>query len=185
MKKRIGLLALVVLVSACSSMLPKAYTNASTFESYDEARAAVERLVPMKSDRQALESNGFNVTRHPNIKLLTHADVVRLFVPTSLLKRDDLDPGILKCLEARDACSGMQVSESRTSRVRTGNFWTDFTNFKRRTETTGWRLDAIILFVGDLVVYRSWGGQPAINEVEVRSNPLGPFQEIGPALLTQ
>ena len=185
MKKRFGLLALVLVLSACTSMLPKAHTNASAFESFDEARAAVESLVPMKSDRKALENNGFNVTRHPNIKLLTHADVVRLFVPTSLLKREDLDPGILKCLEARDACSGMQVSESKISRVRTGNFWTDFTNFKRRTETSGWRLDAIILFVGDLVVYRSWGGQPAINEVEVRTNPLGPFQDIGPALLTQ
>lgn len=185
MKKRIGLFALVLLVSACSSMLPKAHTEASRFQSFDQARAAVESLVPMKSDRQALEKNGFNLTWHANIKLLTHADVVRLFVPTSLLKREDLDPGILKCLEARDACTGMEVTESRITRVRTGNFWTDFTNFRRRTETTGWRLDAVILFVGDLVVYRSWGGQPAINEVEVRTNPLGPFQEIGPALLTQ
>ena len=184
MKKRLGLLALVVLVSGCSSMLPEAHTNASAFESFDEARAAVEGLVPMKSDRKALENNGFNVTSHPNIKLLTHADVVRIFVPTNLLKREDLDPGILKCLEARDACRGMEVTESKMSRVRTGNFWSDFTNFKRRTETTGWRMDALILFVGDLVVYRSWGGQPAINEVEVRTNPLGPFQDIGPGLLT-
>lgn len=184
MKKRIGLLVLALLTSACSSMLPKAHTNASSFESFDEARAAVEKLQPMKSDKQALEENGFNLKSHPNIKLLTHADVVRIFVPTSLLKREDLDPGVLKCLEARDACHGMEVTESRISRVRTGNFWTDFTNFKRRTETTGWRFDALILFVNDLVVYRSWGGQPAINEVEVRTNPLGPFQEIGPPLLT-
>lgn len=184
MNKRMGSIALVLLVSACSSMLPKANTDSSTFQSYEEARAAVEKLQPMKSDRQSLEKNGFNLSAHPNTKLLTHADVVRIFVPTSLLKREDLDPGVLKCLEARDACHGMEVTESKISRVRTGNFWTDFTNFKRRTETTGWRFDALILFVDDLVVYRSWGGQPAINEVEVRTNPLGPFQDIGPALLT-
>ena len=184
MKNRIGLLALASLFSACSSMLPKAHTDASTFDSFDEARTAVEGLVPMKSDRKALENIGLSPNSHPNVKLLTHADVVRLFVPTSLLKREDLDPGILKCLEARDACSGMEVTESRTSRIRTGNFWTDFANFKRRTETTGWRLDARILFVDDLVVYRSWGGQPAINEVEVKTNPLGPFQDIGPSLMT-
>lgn len=183
MKKLFGAMALVLLTSACTSMLPKAYTDASPFGSFDEARAAVEKLQPMKSDRQSLEKNGFNLKSHPNIKLLTHSDVVRLFVPTSLLKREDLDPGILKCLEARDACRGLEVTESKIARVRTGNFWTDFTNFKRRTETTGWRLDALILFVDDLVVYRSWGGQPAINEVEVRTNPLGPFQEIGPALV--
>jgi hypothetical protein len=184
MKKRFSLIALVLLISACSSMLPKAHTDASTFQSYDEARAAVEKLVPMKSDRQAVEKDGFNPATHPNIKLLTHADVVRLFVPTSLLRREDLDPGILKCLEARDACHGMEVTESKMSRVRAGNFLTDFTNFKRRTETTGWRLNALILFVDDLMVYRSWGGQPAINEVEIRTNPLGPFQDIGPALVT-
>ena len=184
MNKLFGSIALVLLTSACSSMLPKAHTDTSTFQSFDEARAAVEKLQPMKSDRQSMEKNGFNLVTHPNIKLLTHADVVRLFVPTSLLKREDLDPGILKCLEARDACRGMELTESKISRVRTGNFWTDFTNFKRRTETTGWRLDALILFVDDLVVYRSWGGQPAINEVEVRTNPLGPFQDIGPAMLT-
>lgn len=184
MKKLFGSVALVLLISACSSMLPKAHTESTVFQSFDEARAAIEKLVPMKSDRQSIEKSGFNPATHPNIKLLTHSDVVRLFVPTSLLKREDLDPGILKCLEARDACHGMEVTESKISRVRTGNFWTDFTNFKRRTETTGWRLDGLILFVNDLVVYRSWGGQPAINEVEVRTNPLGPFQDIGPALVT-
>jgi hypothetical protein len=49
---------------------------------------------------------------------------------------------------------------------------------------TGWRFNALILFVDDLVVYRSWGGQPAVNEVEVTSNPLGPLQDVGPSLLT-
>ena len=185
MRRRLALMALVLLTSACSSMLPKAYTDASTFESFEDARIAVEKLQPMKSDKQALENNGFNLKSHPNLKLLTHADVVRIFVPTSLLKREDLDPGVLKCLEAREACRGLEVTESRISRVRTGNFWADFANFKRRTETTGWRFDALILFVNDLVVYRSWRGQPAINEVQVNTNPLGPLQDIGPSLLNQ
>jgi hypothetical protein len=34
------------------------------------------------------------------------------------------------------------------------------------------------------VVYRAWGGQPKVNEIEVNTNPLGPLQEMGPALLT-
>jgi hypothetical protein len=73
---------------------------------------------------------------------------------------------------------------ARISKARTGNFFADFINFKRRTETTGWRFNALILMVNDVVVYRAWGGQPVVNEVEVNTNPLGPFQDMGPAVIT-
>jgi hypothetical protein len=164
-------------------MLPQAHTESTSFQSFDEARTAIMALTPMKSDRKTLESNGFNPATHPNTKMLTHSDVVRILLPTTLLRREDLDPGILVCLESRDACSGMEINASRIARVRTGNFLADFSNFKRTTETTGWRFNALVLFVNDKVVYRSWGGQPAVSEIEVNSNPLGPFQAIGPSLL--
>jgi hypothetical protein len=32
--------------------------------------------------------------------------------------------------------------------------------------------------VDDLVVYRAWGGQPWVNELEVTHNPLGPLQDM-------
>lgn len=172
---------LALLTSACATWLPEAHSNNTSFQSFDEARAAIEVLVPMKSDRSALEKNGFSAAKHPNTNLLTHADVVRRFLPSSLLRREDLDPGILACLEARDACRGVEILGARIDRVRKGSFWADFLNFQRRTETTGWRFNALVLLVDDLVVYRSWGGQPAVNELEVVRNPLGPFQDIGPS----
>lgn len=181
MWKLVFSLFLVLLTSACSSLLPKAHTDSTSFQSFDEARAAIEALVPMKSDRSTVEQNGFDPAKHPNTVILTHSDVVRRFVPTALLKREDLDSGILACLEARDACRGMEITGAKIARDRTGNFWADFFNFKRHTETSGWRFNALVLFVNDLVVYRSWGGQPSINETEVINNPLGPFQDIGPA----
>jgi len=174
----------VLLTSACSSLLPQAHTESTSFESFDAARTAIVALVPMKSDRKTLEKNGFNPVAHPNTKILTHSDVIRLLVPTALLKREDLDPGILVCLEARDACSGMEIVASRIAKIRTGNFFADFSNFSRHTETTGWRFNALILFVNDTVVYRSWGGQPAVSETEVNRNPLGPFQDVGPSLIS-
>ena len=177
-------LALALLSSACSSMLPKGHNESSSFHSFDDARQAVKGLAPMKTKLSQLEKNGFNPAAQPNTKLLTHSDVVKLLVPTGLLKREDLDPGIMVCVEARDACHGMEIASSKISRERTGNFFADFTNFKRQTTVTGWRFNALILFVDDLVVYRSWGGQPAVNEVEVTSNPLGPLQDVGPSLLT-
>ena len=177
-------LALLLLTSGCSSMLPKSHTDSSSFASFDEAREAIEKLVPMKSDKGTLEKNGFNPVTHPNTKILTHSDVVRLFVPTTLLKREDLDPGVLACLEARDACHGLEITGAKIARVRTGGFWADFSNFHRRTETTGWRFNGLILFVKDLVVYRSWGGQPNVSEIESARNPLGPLQDVGPSLLS-
>jgi hypothetical protein len=177
-------LALALLTGACSSMLPQAHTDSTSFENFDQARTAIESLVPMKSKRSALEKNGFNPLTHPNTKILTHSDVVRLLVPTGLLKREDLDPGILVCVEARDKCCGMEIVAAKIAKTRTGNFLADFSNFKRHTETSGWRFNALILFVDDLIVYRSWGGQPVVSETEVTTNPLGPLQDVGPSLLS-
>jgi hypothetical protein len=117
-----------------------------------------------------MKSDGLDPTSYPITKILIHSDVVRLLVPTSVLRREDLDHGILTCIEVRDTC--------------TGNFLADFSNFERRTETTGWRFNALILFMKNTVVYRSWGGQPDVSEWEVDSNPLGPFQDLGPSLLS-
>lgn len=168
------------LLAGCASMLPQTHTNTTSFNSFDEARAALEALEPHKSDRKTLETNGFTPAHHPNMTLLTHADVVHRFVPGALLKREDLDPGILACLEARDACRGVEVVGGRISKVRTGSFWLDFLNFYRRTETTGWRFTALVLLINDEIVYRSWSGQPKIDEVEIIKRPMGPLQNIIP-----
>lgn len=178
-----GVLLWVLLTSACSSLLPESHTDTTPFKSFEEAHAAIQDLVPMKSDKVSLEKNGFNPTKHPNTTLLTHADVARRFLPSAILKREDLDPGILLCLESRDDCHGMEIIGAKIARERKGSFWADFLNFQRRTETTGWRFNALVLMVKDLVVYRSWSGQPVIDEKELTHNPLGPFQDIGPAMV--
>lgn len=173
-----------MLTVGCSSLLPKARTESPTFQSFEEARQAIEALEPKKSTLQALSDMGLTPSKQPNTVILTHADVVRRMVNGSVVDKADLDPGILTCISARDACRGWELNVARISKARTGGFFADFFNFKRRTETTGWRLNALILLVNDVVVYRSWGGQPVVNEVEVNTNPLGPLQEMGPAAVT-
>jgi hypothetical protein len=106
------------------------------------------------------------------------------FAPGSVISKQDLDPGVVACLEAKDACRGLDMVASRIAKVRSGNFFADFLNFSRRTDTTGWRFNAVILLVNDVVVYRTWGGQPAVNETEVHTNPLGPLQDVGPSTVT-
>jgi hypothetical protein len=177
-------LATVLMTAGCSSMLPKSQSQSPTFQTFDEARQAIESLVPKKSNVETLLEAGLTPAKQPNTLILTQADVVRRTVNGSVLSKEDLDPGILTCINARDACRGWEFNVARISKTRTGNFWADFVNFKRRTETTGWRFNALVLLVNDVVVYRGWGGQPVVNEVEVNTNPLGPLQDMGPSVIT-
>lgn len=177
-------LSLALSVVGCSSLLPRARSTSSPFQTFEEARNAIDALTPMQSKVAALTQLGIDPVQQPNTVILTHADIVRRFVPSGLLKREDLDPGVLACLEARDACRGWELTAARIVKARTGNFIADFTNFSRRSETTGWRFNALILMVNDVVVYRAWGGQPNVKEVEINTNPLGPLQEMGPAIIS-
>lgn len=171
------------LVSGCTSLLPVSHSDTSTFKSFDEARDAVVALVPKQSTKRVVDAGGIDFAAQPNTRFLTHADIVRLMVPAGVLTRQDLEPGIVACLEARDACNGLEITASKIEKRRTGSFFADFINYRQRTETKGWRFNALILYVGDTVVYRSWGGQPKVDELDVTTKPLGPFQDMGPALV--
>ncbi|MBK6999437.1 MAG: hypothetical protein IPH35_05535 [Rhodoferax sp.] len=182
--KTASVLCTTVLLCACASLLPQARTESPAFQSFEAARQAIESLIPQTSNIATLTEKGLTPTSQPNTVILTHADVVRKMVSGNVLDRKDLDPGIVTCLQARDACRGWELNVANISKARTGNFFADFLNFKRRIETTGWRFNAMILLVDDVVVYRGWGGQPVINEVEIQTNPLGPLQDMGPAVVT-
>ena len=174
---------MVVLLSGCASLLPSTTTNTAQFKTFDEAKQAIESLVPYVSDVNTLARMGIDPLQQPNTLILTHSDIARRLVNGSLPIKDDLDQGIQVCLKAGDTCRGWEFTASRISRLRTGSFLQDFANFKRTTETSGWRFNAMVLMVNGVVVHRAWGGQPAIKEVEVRKNPLGPLQDSGPTVV--
>ncbi|MBK7003347.1 MAG: hypothetical protein IPH35_26615 [Rhodoferax sp.] len=113
--------------------------------------------------------------------MLTHAerDASR-FVPAGVIEKRDLDPGIVQCLQARDACRGVDVIASHLDSERKGSFLDDFFNFKRHTEVTGWRcFGSRAAEVEDVVAYRTWGGQPTIHETDARPQPRWALQDIG------
>ena len=179
-----GTLMLAVCLGGCSTLLPKSQTRVSDYQTFDQARRAIESLVPQISDIATLKSIGIDPLKSPNTTLLTHADVVRRFVPAAVIDRKDLNPGIVQCLETPDSCKGIDINASHLSSERQGSFFADFFNFTRRTEIRGWRFNAVVLLVNDVVVYRNWGGQPNIEETDVRRNPLGPLQDIGPSTIS-
>lgn len=178
-----SLFLLAIALAACASMLPKTKTESPTFKTFEDARKAIESLVPMHSTVSTLSGLGIDPTKQPNTLILTYSDIIKKVVNGSVLRKEDLDPGIVRCLEARDGCRGWELNVASILKERTGNFWADFFNFSRRTETTGWRFNALILIVDETVVYRTWGGQPVVNDQEVHSNPLGPLQDVGPSLV--
>ena len=177
-------LVLVATGAGCSSMLPVARNATSSFRHFEDLRNAVESLQPMVSRQDDLTRLGIDPAQLPNTTILTYADVLRRFAPGTSAAREDLDAGIQSCLNARDACRGWELSVAYLLRARKGSFVADFFNFRRRTETTGWRFNALILMADGLVVYRAWGGQPMVNQTDVETNPLGPLQDIGPAAVS-
>ena len=170
---------LVVGLGGCASLLPhgKALSD-KPFGSYEQARAAFDRIEPYKTSPATLRELGIDPAVTPNVTLLNYSDIIRKLLPPS---GSDvvLDPGIRDCLKAQAACRGYEIEQQHIDRKRIGNFWLDFLDFRRETTTTGWRFNMLLLIVDGQVVYKLWGGQPEISTLETSRNPLGPLQGFG------
>jgi hypothetical protein len=171
-------------LSGCSSLLPTAKKEVvSNWISYDNAVKSLSAIEPYKATRTDVHKEGLDPQLNPAITVLHFGDVLQRFSAAALIKPEDVDRGIRDCLHAGKQCSGYAVSVKKVDRNRIGSFWLDSLNFKRETVTTGWSVDALLVFVDDLLVYQLIGGQPTINEYEVVRNPLGPLQSWGDAAL--
>ena len=96
MKKKIAviilLLILCILVSGCSSLLPSTRKDTkSPWNSYEEAKAAFDQIVPYKTTSEDLKKLGFDPFNTPNIALLTYMDVVQRFMPNPSITLRELD----------------------------------------------------------------------------------------------
>jgi hypothetical protein len=181
-----GLAVAVLLAGAsagCADLLPKASSEVSSpWASFDDARAAIERIVPEKTSVPELQMQGIDPYISPNVQLLSYSDILLRFPINGPSARERLDPGLAACLDAGKACTGYAITARDTRRDHVGGFWQDVLGFKRVVEVTGWSFNALILLVGDRVVYTLYGGQPLVHEHEVTRQPLGPLQGIGESL---
>lgn len=169
-------------LAGCAALLPTAeVATQQDWKDFNEAKAAIERIVPQKTTRAELSAVGIDPHTNAAITILSLPDVMQRFTVGTALEARELDPGIRQCLVAANACTGYALLVRRNDRKRVGNFWADAFNFRRVTDLTGWSFNALILFVGDIVVYTVHGGQPRIYEKEVARNPLGPLQSFGDA----
>lgn len=180
---RHALLAGVAGLAGCASLLPSAdLATQQAWGNFEEARAAIERIVPKITTRAELATAGIDPLRNASVTILGLPDVMQRFTVGTAVETQDLDAGIRECLAAGNDCTGYSILVRRNYRKRIGNFWLDSLNFRRETDVTGWTFNALILFVGETVVYTVNGGQPRIHEKEVTRNPLGPLQSFGEAV---
>lgn len=179
----LGCLAAAVALAGCAELLPKAETVVSNpWHSYEQAKAAIERIVPYQTTTRELKERGFDPFVTQNVQLLNYSDIVLRFPISGSMPMDRLDRGLRECLEAGKECTGYAIAVRETKRDRVGNFWADALNFHRVTDVTGWSFNALVLVVGGRAVYVTWGGQPMIREQEMTRQPLGPLQGWGEAL---
>jgi len=172
---RAALLAAAGAAAACAALLPSSQTVVhGKWESFDEAKAAVESIQPHWTTLADLRASGLDPYENPNVELLNYSDILRRFPMAGAQKA--LDPGLRECLEAGKACTGYAVDIKRADSKRVGNFFLDFFSFRRETESGGWTFNALVLLVGDEVVYSLYGGKPSIAETSKTIEPLGPLQ---------
>ena len=168
--------AAAMLAAGCSAMLPNSETKVhAEWNSFEEAKAAVERIEPHRTTVDDLKAAGFDPYVNPNVTLLNYSDILRRFPLAGPVAR--IDPGLRECFEAGKACTGYAIDIANSRKERTGPFLLDLLSFKRVTQTTGWNFNAIILTVDRDVVYSLYGGKPSISETEKTIEPLGPLQD--------
>jgi hypothetical protein len=176
---RAALLAALLLLGGCASLLPQQKTlTQESWATFEDAKKAIDAVVPYETRRRELDAERMDPYRNPAIVILTYSDVAQRFA-VGAIKAEELDRGVRECLTAGKSCTGYQIEVRRVERHRVGNFWLDIFNFKREVDVRGWTFRALILFVDDLVVYTLYGGQPRLHEEEISRNPLGPLQGWG------
>jgi hypothetical protein len=164
---------------ACTTLLPTGETRAGKgWGSFEEAKIAFEKIEPYQSTRMTIHEMGLDPFVNPSVSLLSYSDLVQRFGNVRGVQNDQLDQGLIRCMEGGKRCSGYQLAKRNIKQNRIGNMWLDMFNFKRETETIGWSFSGLILFVDDQVVMTMYSGQPRINEYSVQKNPLGPFQSL-------
>lgn len=174
-----SVLAASVLAS-CSSLLPRGSAETpSPFESFTQAQAAAESIVPFKTRVAQLKAIGFDKDEGKNVTLIPYPDLLARLAPYSGVPIDELDPGIRECIKAKTACRAWLFHFERQVRHQESGFWEDFFNVRRVTKTTGWSFDTLVVASDGVVLFRNWGGQPNADRVDRQINPLGPLQPAG------
>lgn len=176
-----AILIMPLILPSCRNLLPSSEVKVKTrWEDFNSARLAYEKIIPGKTTLAELGKMGFAPYEEPNIRIMNATEVINLFMPNPTIRVTDLNPGIQKCIEAKERCMAYKIEPTFLKSKRIGSFWLDLFTFKRDTVSSGWEFRGLVTIVDDLVTYRDpAGGRPAISTEEIQKKPLGPLQDVG------
>lgn len=177
---------LLPMLVGCAGVLPsKQSTTPSSWDSFAQAKASYDQVVPGETVMAELLQLGFDPERTPNIRRVNYLELITLFMPHVSVQRSDLDPALRACLDAREACHAYEARPGVTRHKRHGNAALDLLGFRRETTTSGWQFSSLIVVHGDVVAYKLWSGEPNIQREDYEKKPLGPLQNSGEELIEQ
>lgn len=166
-------------IAGCS-LLPKgSHDVVAPWKSYNEVKAAFDNIKLNKTTKHDLKAMNFDPLNQPNISIMSYLDVMQQFLVNPSIKKEDLDQGVQTCIQAKTGCIAYKIDINNTSYKRYGNFFADFLSFKRQTNLSGWKFNAIIVLVDNVVVYKLSAGTPSVNVNDLAVKPLGPAQGVG------
>lgn len=167
-------------LAGCGGMLPRGSSvSPSSFENYEAAQEALEKVVPYHTTVEELKALGFDPQANVNVTVIPYPEVITRLAPHPGVPMEALDRGVRDCILAQMRCRAYEFRFAHQNRRREGGFWADFFNFRRRVEVIGWRFEGLVVVRDGVVLFRNTAGVPRINTVERQSNPLGPLQPAG------
>lgn len=181
------LIVFLFIFTGCAKLLPSTKTKVnSPWDNFASAKAEYEKIIPGLTTLDDLKKLNFDPYEVSNIKIMNVTEIIGIFLPNPSIKKEDLDPGIQKCIENKHRCNAYLIAPAVLKKERVGNFWADIFTFKQHTIYTGWEFRGLITIVDDVVTYRDpAGGSPLIRKEEVEKKPLGPLQDIGKAVISE
>lgn len=163
-------------LAGCTALLPSSKEETvSPWRHFEQVKGAYDHIAPGKT-KDELKTLGFDLDGAPNLQILSYLDVATMI---QVIPMAELDPGLQECVQARDECRAYVYELQRLQTRRVGNFWSDFFNFRRKTDRTGWRFKALLVLVNDRVTYKLWSGAPSLETYKDERYPLGPLQGSG------
>ncbi|MGK2915673.1 MAG: hypothetical protein ACSLE5_14715, partial [Porticoccaceae bacterium] len=131
----VGRLACIVLscvLAGCQGLLPRASSEVQdAWTSFEDARGAIERIVPYQTRRVQLAAQGLEPGKNPGITLLNFADLSQRFAIGTPATAEGFDQGLRECFAAGKRCTAYSITVRNVKRKRVGNFWLDTFNFVR------------------------------------------------------
>ena len=170
-------------LAGCTSLLPKSTETSgdakTAWHSYQEAEASFASITPGKTTVDELRAQRLDPRTNANMRVVPRYEIVQRFMVNSTITLADLDGGVRICLEAKEACTGWEISQQAMQKKRTGNPALDVLRVQRETQNSGWRFSGLLLMKDGVVIYKLTSGQPGILEIANDQDILAPLQMVG------